>query len=202
MTSWIMHIEWSNIPAAGRAGIALLFAFGHHRPGRMKTGVVSVLPVILACVCLGCSHTVTKHRSSAATATVVVERPENEGSVNIVRCTVVFSTGHRIELGGGENTTVTVPAGSVWVEASSIHPYRYSEPPNPRAWLSRRMNMRLRPGEVVRLLVEPRSRGSTYIGGWTIKRMANERSALDARTALCLHVEAHWPGASESGCSA
>jgi len=26
----------------------------------------------------------------------------------------------------------------------------------------------------------------------------NERSALDARTPLCLHIEAHWPGASES----
>jgi hypothetical protein len=29
-------------------------------------------------------------------------------------------------------------------------------------------------------------------------RDANERSALDARTALCLHIEAQWPGASES----
>ena len=27
----------------------------------------------------------------------------------------------------------------------------------------------------------------------------NKRSALDARTALCLHIEGHWPGASESG---
>ena len=27
---------------------------------------------------------------------------------------------------------------------------------------------------------------------------ANYRSALDARTALCFHIEAHWPGASES----
>jgi hypothetical protein len=26
----------------------------------------------------------------------------------------------------------------------------------------------------------------------------NPRSALDARTALCLHIERHWPGASES----
>jgi hypothetical protein len=28
---------------------------------------------------------------------------------------------------------------------------------------------------------------------------ANPRSALDARTVLCFHIEAHWPGASESG---
>jgi hypothetical protein len=29
-------------------------------------------------------------------------------------------------------------------------------------------------------------------------RRANERSALDARPALCFHFERHWPGASES----
>ena len=31
-------------------------------------------------------------------------------------------------------------------------------------------------------------------------RSAGPRSALDAQMALCLHTEAHWPGASESEC--
>ena len=31
---------------------------------------------------------------------------------------------------------------------------------------------------------------------------SNLRSALDARTVLCFHIERHWPGASESGRSA
>ena len=30
------------------------------------------------------------------------------------------------------------------------------------------------------------------------RRTPNKRSALDARAALCLHMEDHWPGASES----
>jgi len=30
----------------------------------------------------------------------------------------------------------------------------------------------------------------------------NERCALDARTALCLHIERRWPGASDSERSA
>jgi hypothetical protein len=30
------------------------------------------------------------------------------------------------------------------------------------------------------------------------KRTPNKRSALDARTPLCFHMERHWPGASES----
>jgi hypothetical protein len=44
------------------------------------------------------------------------------------------------------------------------------------------------------LLREPR------IVQWKVEhlRKAQQRSALDARTALCLHVEGHWPGASES----
>ena len=33
-------------------------------------------------------------------------------------------------------------------------------------------------------------------------KMPNLRSALDAGTALCLHIGREWPGASESGCSA
>jgi hypothetical protein len=34
---------------------------------------------------------------------------------------------------------------------------------------------------------------------FVLKRKLPKRSALDARTALCFHIEAHWPGASESG---
>ena len=40
--------------------------------------------------------------------------------------------------------------------------------------------------EGLRHLITPADRG------------LNERSALDARTALCLHIEVHWPVASES----
>ncbi len=31
-------------------------------------------------------------------------------------------------------------------------------------------------------------------------KVPNERAALEARMALCSHVERHWPGASESEC--
>jgi hypothetical protein len=31
-----------------------------------------------------------------------------------------------------------------------------------------------------------------------MKRKANQRSAPGARTVLCFHIEAHWPGAKES----
>ena len=47
-------------------------------------------------------------------------------------------------------------------------------------------------------LTDPKSKGSTYTGGWAIERAANLRSALDARMLLCFHTQAHWPGACES----
>ena len=80
--------------------------------------------------------------------------------------------------------TVTVPQGSLWLEASSIDLYHYPENPDPRAWRSRRIRLRLGPGEAVRLSVEPKSKGSTYVGGWTIEREANERIGVDADQAL------------------
>jgi hypothetical protein len=36
-------------------------------------------------------------------------------------------------------------------------------------------------------------------GLWSnMSQRPNKRSALDARTARCFHMERHWPGASES----
>ena len=162
---------------------------------RMKRCLTSILLLVLVCAEGGCSHTRSERRSAAAPATVVVVRPENNGSVNILRCTVAFSTGQHVELSGAETGTVTVPAGSLWVEASSIDLYHYPENPDPRAWRSRRIQLRLGPGEVVRLSVEPKSKGSTYTGGWTIEREANERSGADAGRASLFASWCPWSGA-------
>ena len=58
--------------------------------------------------------------------------------------------------------------------------------------------------EAVAIQAAHRSRGviTAPINNGSTHTCANERSALDARTALCLHIEGHWPGASESGRSA
>lgn len=142
---------------------------------RMKSCVISALFVVLVCLGGACSHTRSEHGSAGVPATIVVQRPENNGSVNILRCTVIFSSGQSIGLSGGEAATLSVPAGSVWMEASSFDLY-HPENADPRAWRSGRVRVCLGPGEVVRLSVEPKSKGSTYVGGWTIERAANERS--------------------------
>src|SRR5438105_2875769 len=94
---------------------------------RMKRYVTSILLVALVCVGAGCCHNRSAHYSVIAAATVVVERPENNASVNILPCTVVFSSGQRITLSGGETGGVSVSAGSLWVQASSVDPYHRPE---------------------------------------------------------------------------
>jgi hypothetical protein len=161
-----------------------------------KTSCLAAVSLLFILLCLGgaCSHTHSEHESAGITATIVVERPENNGSVNLVRCAIVLSTGQRAELGGGETATLTVPPGSLWLEVSSFDIYQ-PDNPDPKAWRSRRMTMHLKPGEVVRLSVEPNSRDSTYVGGWTIERTRRKRSAVGARHALCRHVPRCWPAA-------
>jgi len=104
----------------------------------------------------------------------IVERPESNGSVSILPCTIAFSTGQRIKLVGGDAATVSVSAAFIWVEASSVDLYHHQNT-DLRAWRSRHVRFHLRPGEVVRLSVEPKSKGSTYVGGWTIQRFDPKR---------------------------
>jgi hypothetical protein len=154
----------------------------------MKTYITSLLLLALVFVSVACSHVRAGHVSEAAAATIVVERPENNGSVNILPCTIAFSSGQKITLSGGETATTSVSAGFLWVEASSVDPY-HPETTDLGAWRSRRVEIRLRPGEVLRLSVEPKSRGSTYVGGWSIQRTACERSGVDTSRAARLQIK-------------
>jgi hypothetical protein len=158
------------------------------RLSRMKC--CSVLLWALTVMGLGCSHT----RSNSRSATVVIERPENNGAVNILTCTLAFSSGQANTLRGGETARVLVPAGPIWVEASSVDLY-HPENVDPKAWRSRRVKICLQPGGLARLSVEPSSRDSTYVGGWTIERAANERSGVDAGRASLFEFLCFSPGA-------
>lgn len=51
------------------------------------------------------------------------------------------------------------------------------------------------------LFVPQFGRGGALTEGWIIQMtQANDRAALDAGRAWCLHIRRHWPGTSERGC--
>jgi len=130
-----------------------------------------VLAALLIAVVAGSGCVRWSHADShyIKPASIEIARPENNGLVNILSCTLAFSDGQRCKLSGGDRTTVSVHSGAAWVTASSPDPF------NPKsgdlaAWQSSRFNFNLNPGETLRLSVEPKSDDSTYTGGWIIKR--------------------------------
>ncbi len=160
----------------------------------MRASGISIILLAFVVGTGGCLHPGSGGRSQSARAKIKIERPENNGSVNIVPCTISLSDGQTCILTGGDSTTVLVRCGTFWVAASSLDPYAPSDSGYPVAWRSPRVAFHIGPGETVRLSVEPRSKGSTYIGGWTIRRAANERAGVDAGCAILLASERAWPG--------
>src|SRR6266581_4839675 len=105
--------------------------------------------------------------AQAAPSTIEVQRPENNGSVNIVPCALVFNDGQRVTLSGGEQAVVSIRSGRSWVTAFSVDPYGQKSGDLNR-WRSRRFRIHVGKDERLRLSVEPRSKDSAYTGGWII----------------------------------
>ena len=104
--------------------------------------------------------------------TVEFVRPENNGFVNIVPCTLVLSDHRTLTLVGGESATVSLPPESFSVRVFSIDPYTPDF--DIGAWSSSLEKFHISGGEQIRLFVEPCSSGSTYSGGWGIYRTASD----------------------------
>lgn len=103
---------------------------------------------------------------SRPVATVEFEREEENGSVNIVPCTLVLSDHQKVTISGGDRAAVSVSPGFFEVTAFSIDPYTPGS--SETAWHSRPTAFRVADGERLKVFIEPASSGSTYIGGWSI----------------------------------
>lgn len=136
----------------------------------MRVSGISILLLVFALAGAGCACT---HSLERAPTSVEVERPENNGSVNILPCTIIFSDGQKRILNGGDRVVLPVRPGALWVTAFSPDPYR-TDSTDSTAWRSSRFTFRVNPGETLRLSVEPKSKDSAYVGGWIIERVANE----------------------------
>lgn len=147
--------------------------------GGWRNSVLFLLLLVFVLTGAGCRHPHSRRHNEVAPTTVFLERPENNGSVNIVPCTITFSDGQSFELLGGDHVVVTVRPGDLWVIATSPDPYG-PDFVDPAAWRSPRFRFHVGRGKTYRLAVEPKSRGSAYTGGWIIEK-AKLQSSNGAR---------------------
>jgi len=109
---------------------------------------------------------IQSHSDKQPTAKIFIERPENNGSINIVPCTVKLNTGEEIILSGGQTNSFFVKAGTYFLIASSVNPYELSSKNS--AWKSNRLKISIADSQMVKIILEPKSEESTYIGDWIL----------------------------------
>ena len=167
-----MILEILNVLIASNAPRQAIAHFGRWRMS------ASVIFTVLLVVVSGCSHLQPVHQDAA---TIEFDRPEDNGSVNILPCTLVISDRQRVTLIGGQHATVAIPPGKLWVEAFSSDPYSLHS--SAEAWRSTRITFHIGSGERIQFCIEPRAEGSTYIGGWIIHH-AQPVAGADVRCGL------------------
>ncbi|SRR5713101_919827 len=109
-----------------------------------------------------------KPRQGDLSAQICVERPENNGIVNLVPAHVVFSNNQELTLVGGQVACIFVANGIYSFVVQSSDPYN-PESTNLKAWTSKKIEVHLKRGEVATFEVSPKSEGAAYIGGWIVK---------------------------------
>jgi hypothetical protein len=105
---------------------------------------------------------------SQSNCKILIERPENNGSINIVPCIVELSTGQKIILSGGQTNSFSVKPGAYFLTATSLNPY--PDATKDSDWESSPVKITVTNLQVMKILAEPKSEGSAYIGGWVLQQ--------------------------------
>ena len=108
-----------------------------------------------------------KPRQGDLSAQICVERPENNGMVNLVPSHVVFSNSQELTLIGGQSACIFVANGVYSFVVQSSNPYPAAI--NLKAWTSKKIEVHLKKGDAVVFEVLPKSEGAAYVGGWIVK---------------------------------
>lgn len=120
--------------------------------------------ILFLIVLNGC--TIQPRVNGLPNAQIFVERLENNGSVNIVPCVVELSAGKKIVLLGGQKDSFFVKPGIYFLTANSVNPYELSSKSSD--WKSNRLKITIANSQIVKIILEPKSKGSTYTGGWVL----------------------------------
>jgi hypothetical protein len=101
-------------------------------------------------------------------AEIFIERPKNYGDINIYPCTVEISCGQTAVLVGGEDGLFIVEPGTYYLTAASSNPYPTTTKDSD--WAPHPVEITITNSQVMRIMVEPKNNGRTYVGGWEFKQ--------------------------------
>lgn len=119
-----------------------------------KYNMNKTLYIVLATILLtaSLSHAAESKLSSSASSSICVQRPENNGILNIRPAIVGFSNGQSLTLSGGEKNCIQVSPGSYTAVAISRDPY---DPNNSNPWDSKPIALQVGESSIVNLELVP-----------------------------------------------
>lgn len=103
----------------------------------------------------------------ALSSEICLERPRNEGALNVRDARIFITTPQSFALLGGQAVCTFVAPGSYSIMASSHDPYDPGSE-DEKAWTSEPVQVDVGPAELVRLELLP---GKDGRGGWTLRRI-------------------------------
>ncbi len=108
---------------------------------------------------------------SGPTATVVIERPENTGRLDLMPVTILVNSSEVNVVESGSKTTVSVPAGSFTLTVRSRNPDDATSTQTP-IWASDNMPLTMGSGDSLRVVIRPGMNGNAYSGHWDMEKTA------------------------------
>jgi hypothetical protein len=130
---------------------------------KVPVNIVILLMMLGFALAGGCAS--RPHHSQAE---IFIERPKNNGEINIYPCTVTMNSGQTAVMAGGENALFVVEPGTYYLTAASSNP----DPTATRDsdWISSPVEITVTNLQVMRIVVEPKIKGSAYVGGWELRQ--------------------------------
>ncbi len=101
-------------------------------------------------------------------AEIFIERHQNYGDINIYPCTVKMNSGQTAVLASGDDTLFIVEPGTYYLTAVSSNPYPMAT--TDPYWTSSPVEITVTNSQVMRLVVEPKRKGSGYVGSWEFRQ--------------------------------
>ena len=100
-------------------------------------------------------------------AEIFIERPASNGDINIYPCTVKMNSGQTAVLVGGESAFFIAEPGTYYLTIASSNPYPATTKDSD--WASDAFEISVTNSQVVRMVIVPKGKGSTRIGGWLLQ---------------------------------